>query len=144
MPAQFQMVAKLTNVALQRIANNVVTGGAFVVDGFVVGSGGHDPSNTAVALAPDPTLGDICTGDDCPNIATSLEAVDDVIWSTPTCPVFKCILEEGSYVGPFSQLLLIGTDSNTGAKFVYAVSNSPLKNITALDTSTFYVGVKYG
>jgi len=148
MAAQFSLIAKLTNTALQRTAQNATNGGSFIVENFVIGNAGHDPSNTALAFAPDPTIGDICTGADCPGVAIAAKAISEVVFPEPKCPVFKCELSLGEYVGEFSQLLLLARVTTSGAAdegqyFVFAVANSPLKNVTITDAAVLQVGVQY-
>jgi hypothetical protein len=149
--AQFVIQAVVTNTAKERMAKNIALqpdGGSFIVDKFVLGNGGHDPGNPAVALAPDPTLGDTCTGEDCPSIQTTSKAITEVVYATPVCPVFKCELAQGEYVGEFSQLLLLARVTTPGAAdegeyFVFAVANSPLKVLAPVDAALFNVGVLF-
>ena len=83
----FAVVAIVTDLGRQRIAQQLITGKSFVLDHFSMGSAGHDPLDPTTALSPDPTA------TSCPSVVFGPESVDASVLITPFCPQLTCRLE---------------------------------------------------
>lgn len=153
-----EALALVTNQGKARIAEMLATGKSFVVDTFVVGAAGHDPSDPTLALTPDPTR----TGCYCGSAATPIEAittaggcafvdtVDSVSFASLSCPVFEAIVAPGEATGAVSSLCLLGTivyspiigDPEVGTQFLFAIANFPLKFKIPADNFVYEVFVQ--
>jgi len=140
----FEAIAVVSNTGKQRLAQMLDTGKAFQIKFFVVGDGGHDPSDPTTALTPDPA--DVT----CPGALFGPEVIDGASIVAPFCPQFECVLNPGEATGNVSSICLIaeivfnGTDplNEIGATFIFAIANFPLKVKTALDTFSFTITVQ--
>lgn len=135
------VIAALTEIGRNRIADMGISGRGFQIVKFVVGSGGHDPGDPFVALSPDPgvtslpfqTFGPKALVIPAPNLTGILV--------TPFCPRFRALLDYMEANGAISNYGLIGriTSSSTpgdpliGSEFLFAVGNTPLKVKTDAD-----------
>ena len=123
------------------------TGKSFKVDTFRLGDGGFDPSDTTLALAPDPNATDV------PGTPGGVltKAISSVTLQTPTCPIFTCIAEKGEGSGPVGSIGLLGTivyspiagDPEVGQTFLFALATRPMEIKTSSDKYTFNVGILF-
>lgn len=138
------VLAALTDRGRAAFADATVTGSAFVVDQFKVGSGGHDVGNPIVALTPDTSLSDI------PAITFGPEPIDSA--SLPTdlfTPEFLCVLQQNEAVGELSNVGLFATfvsagtnpDITVGETFLFAIGNFPLRVNVDTEVVEFTVSV---
>ena len=153
-----EALALVTNQGKARIAEMLATGKSFIVDTFVVGANGHDPSDPTLALTPDPTR----TGCYCGPLGAPVEAItttggcafvdsiDAVSFASLSCPVFTAAVEAGEATGAVSSLCLLGTvvysptpgDPEIGTQFLFAIANFPLKFKTPTDRFEYEVFVQ--
>jgi hypothetical protein len=138
----FSVIAAVTDVGRQRIAQMLISGKSFVVNQFSVGDGGHDTLDPETALTPDTSLVT------CPSVIFGPESVDSAALVTAYCPQFTCILEESEAISALSNICLIGeiiyptTDPDYGTTFLFAIGNFPLKVKTGSDVFEFRVKVQ--
>jgi len=141
----FTSTALLTNEAKRRVADMWDTGKSYMVDYFAISSGGHDPTDPTIALAPDPDA--IVMPGDPPIFGP--EPIDSKERTSDYCPVFVCRLEPGEVVGILSCVALFATivyspvpgDPDVGIQFLYAVHNRPALIFTATDSAEFRINV---
>lgn len=140
-----EVTATVTNTARERHAQQLVTGKAFRILYFQIGSEGHDPADPLVALAVDPSLTAL------PGLVFGDEPVDDTGYLTPQCPYWECNLERTEAVGSsVSSIALIaeiidnGSDpvDEVGTRFPYAIANMPLNVKTGSTRFEFTVGIQ--
>jgi len=138
----FSVIAAITDVGRQRLAQMLISGKSFVVNQFSVGSGGHDPLDPETALTPD------TSATNCPSVVFGPETIDSSSLATSYCPQFTCILEESEAISALSNICLLGeiiyptTDPDYGTTFLFAIGNFPLKVKTGSDTFEFRVKVQ--
>lgn len=132
--ASIAVIAAITNIGRNRIADMTTSGRGFQITDFVVGSGGHDPSDPTVALSPDPTdtvLPDQTFG---PKLLVENNPPFTGALVTPFCPQFTALLDFTEANGELSNVGLIATiissviagDPLIGTQFLFAVGNRPL------------------
>lgn len=139
------IVSALTDTARAKFADMLNTGRAFTVTSFVTGEGGHDISDPAVALTPDPasaTLPDQTFG---PKAVTSKSLI------SPYCVEYICNLDLLEAVGELSNIGVIATvtyspilaDPLLGTTFLFAIGNFPLHVKTDTETIEIRVTVNF-
>jgi hypothetical protein len=141
----YSAVAQLTNLARQRLAQALATGKSFVVDRFVVGSGGHDVLDPTIALTPDPTAVI------CPLTTFGPKLVTSATLVSPFCPQFVCDLAGDEAVGPISDICLLGTiiyspipnDPELNTQFLFAQANTPLRVKLDDEVLSFDVSISF-
>jgi hypothetical protein len=141
----FSVIATVTDIGRQRLAQSIITGKAFQVDQFSVGSAGHDPLDPATALTPDPTA------TTCPSVVFGPEPIDAATLVSQFCPEFTCRLEPTEAVASLSNICLIGTivwspiagDPDLGTTFLFAIGNFPLRVKTDTESAEFRVIVQF-
>lgn len=139
------IVATITDGARANLAQLLAVGRAFEITSFVTGEGGHDPSDPAIALTPDPTLTALPLQSFGPKAITSATLI------TPYCVEFLCSLDNLEAVGPLSNIGLIATfiyspipgDTLVGTNFLYAIGNFPLQVKTDSETKAISIQVQY-
>ena len=140
-------VVTLTDKGRQLEAQQTVYGYGFKINKFVLGSGGHDPSDPLVALPLNLEVTEL------PKQTFGEEPIDTVGLVTVTCPKFICVVQSGEAIGGISNLGLIATilfvpddapssAPEIGSTFLYAMTNFPLRTKTALTKETFNVLLK--
>lgn len=140
------VIASLTDVGRNRLAQQLISGKSFLVNQFSVNSAGHDPSSPTIALTPD-TTATVCPGG-------APLFTDDIASSTllnAFCPQFECVIPLGAGIGSISNLCLFGhvvyspipNDPDIGSSFLFAIGNFPLKVKTAADTLTMVVSIQF-
>lgn len=139
----FNIIATVTDLGRQKLAEMLISGKSFNVNLFEVGSGGHDPLDPTIALTPDPTA------TTCASSVFGPEAIDSSFLSSQFCPEFVCRLETNEAVAPLSTICLIGTvvypdtDPEFGTTFLFAVGNFPLRVKTDAEDLEFRVVVQF-
>lgn len=141
------IIAAVTDIGRVRFTDLLINGRGFVVDQFVVGNGGHNPSDSTRALTPDisvTTLPSLKYGP--VNIASS-----SIIGAY--CPEFYIEIGPSDYVGEISNIGLIATINYVpsgvypypivGSQFLFAIGNRPLLNKTAVDTFEANIAVQF-
>lgn len=122
------LVASVTNTGRVRHAQGTVTGKAFKVTHFSIGTEGDDPGDPLTALPPDPSITEL------PGQVFGPEPVDGSGYSTPTCPFWDIVLESDEANGTsVSSLALWATITDNGDDpvdevgdtFLYAVAHFP-------------------
>ena len=139
------IVATITDGGRSRHAEQLEVGRAFTITDFVTGEGGHDPSDPAVALTPDPTDDTLPLQSFGPKVLTSKTLI------SPYCVEYIAELELLEAVGPLSNLGLIATftfspiggDPLVGTSFLYAIANFPLAIKTDSETRSFAIQVQF-
>ena len=141
----FAVIATITNVGRQRMAQALATGKSFAVDKFSLGQGGHDALDPSIALTPDPTAVT------CPSTVFGPKAVTSSSLVSPFCPEFVCDLSESEAVSPLSNICMIGTivyspvpgDPELGTEFLFAQGNFPLRVKLDTELLTFTVTIQF-
>lgn len=139
------IVSALTDTARAKFADMLNVGRAFTITSFVTGEGGHDTSDPAVALTPDPantTLPDQTFG---PKAITSKSLI------SPYCVEYVCNLDLLEAVGELSNIGVIATvtyspiiaDPLVGSTFLFAIGNFPLHVKTDTETIEIRVTVNF-
>jgi len=136
-----QVLAAVTDLGRQRLADQLITGRSFSIEDFSVGDGGHDPLNPTQALTPDPTL-TILPGQFFGPVPVTAKSLVSIF-----CPRFDCVLGLSDAVGPISNIGLFATinfspifgDPLVGTSFLFAIGNFPLRVKT--DTETLEIRV---
>jgi hypothetical protein len=147
MPA-LSIIAALTETGRAKIADMTISGRGFQVQKFVIGRGGHDPGNPAVALTPDPqavTLPDQTFG---PKLVVFPTPQFSGILVTPFCPQFTALLDYTEANGFVSSVGLIArivsspilADPLIGTEFLFAYGNRPL--IVKTDADQFQIDIQ--
>lgn len=135
------VIAALTEIGRNRIADMVISGRGFQIIQFVVGGGGHDPGDPTIALTPDPTVSTLPlqTFGPKPLLVTNPPYSGSLI--TPFCPKFVGTLDYTEANGNLSNFGLIARinyspipgDPLLNSTFLFAVGNAPLKVKTDAD-----------
>lgn len=139
------IIATITDIARQRLAEILQNGRSFTITDFVVGSGGHDAGNVSSALSPDPTVTSLPLQTFGPKTVTSKTLI------TPFCVQYICELEALDAVGPLSNLGLIATftyspilaDPLIGTQFLFAIANFPQSVKTDAETRVAAVLINF-
>lgn len=146
-------LAVVTNNGRARIIDMLRTGKSFVVDRFVVGDSGHDPSDPTLPITPDPSRDGCYCSVPAIDVAGGCifgDVVDNVLLGTNGCPIFQCNLLPGEATGVVSSVCLIGTivwspdplDPDLGTQFAFAIVNYPFRAKGPLDTFEFEIGIQ--
>lgn len=141
----FSIIASITDLGRQRLASSLITGKSFQIDQFSVGAGGHDLSDPATALTPDPTA------TSCPDVVFGPEPIDAATLISQYCPEFTCRLGPTEAIAPLSNICLLGTiifsplpgDPDVGTSFLFAIGNFPLRVKTDVEQLEFRVTVQF-
>lgn len=141
------VIAALTEVGRNRIADMTVSGRGFQITKFVVGQGGHDPGDPSVALSPDPAVIALPQQTFGPKLLVVLTPPFTGILVTPFCPSFQGLLDYTEANGNLSNFGLIGvidyspipSDPLVGVEFLFAIGNTPLKVKTDADQLTINI-----
>jgi hypothetical protein len=141
----FSVIASITDLGRQRLATSIMTGKSFQIDQFSVGQGGHDTSDPATALTPDPAA------TACPSVVFGPEPIDSASLVSQFCPEFICRLDPDEAISPLSNICLLGTvifspivgDPDVGTSFLFAVGNFPLRVKTDVESIEFRVAVQF-
>lgn len=139
------IVASITDTARAKFAEMLAVGRAFTITDFVVGNGGHDPGDPAVALTPDPTVSALPSQTFGPKGITSKSLI------SPFCVEYICDVDYTEAVGEVSNIGLIAKftyspivgDPLVGTTFLFAIGNFPLKIKTDGELITWRVGVQF-
>jgi len=135
------VIAALTEIGRNRIADMTISGRGFQVVQFVVGSGGHDPGDPSVALSPDPAVTSLPDQTFGPKALVVTSPPFSGTLLTPFCPQFVGLLDYTEANGNLSNFGLIArinyspipSDPLVGSTFLFAVGNTPLKVKTDAD-----------
>jgi len=139
----FAAKALVTTLAKQHTARMWAYGSSFQVKYFEVSAGGHDPTDPTTALAADASAVSL------PGLVLfGPEPIDDVTWSSITCPTFVCTIEQAEYTGELSSVGLIAefvyADASdpdpptVGERFLFAIYNRPRVSLTSTDGPTTF------
>jgi len=139
------VISAVSDIGRQKLADMLVSGRAFAIEKFVIGSGGHDPGNPVIALTPDPTLQTL------PGQYFGPKDITNSFLLSPTCPQFDCFISQLEAVGSMSNIGLIGRinyspipgDSLVGSYFLFAVGNFPLRVKTDAEQLTISVSIQF-
>jgi hypothetical protein len=139
------IIATITDTARTAFANMLQVGRSFTITDFVTGSGGHDNSDPAVALTPDPTVTVLPLQSFGPKPVTSKTLI------SPFCVEYLADLDLLEAVGPISNIGLIATylfspiggDVLVGTTFLFAISNTPLSIKTDSETRSISIQVGF-
>jgi len=139
------IIATITDLARSRFAEMLSVGRAFTITDFVVGSGGHDPSDAQVSLSPDPSDTTLPLQSFGPKAVTSKTLI------SPFCVEYICELELLEAVGPISNIGLIATftfspivaDPLLGTKFLFSIADTPLAIKTDSEVKTVAIQVQF-
>ena len=129
------VIAALTEIGRNRIADMTVSGRGFQITHFVVGSGGSDPSDPLVALSPNPAVSVLPSQTFGPKSVTILNPPYTGVLISPFCPQFTGLLDFTEANGPLSNYGLIATitsssipgDPLIGSTFLLAYGTTPQK-----------------
>ena len=139
------IIATITDTARSRFAEMLQVGRSFTITDFVTGSGGHDNSDPAVALTPDPTVTTLPLQSFGPKAVTSKTLI------SPFCVEYIADLDLLEAVGPLSNIGLIATflfspiggDPLVGTNFLFALANTPLAIKTVSETRSIAIQVGF-
>lgn len=145
--AAVSVIATLTQIGRNRIADMTVSGRGFQIIKFVVGSGGHDPNEPTNALSPDPTVTTLPEQTFGPKLLVQNNPPFTGVLTTPFCPEFTALLDFTEANGELSNVGLIGKivyspisgDPLLGSEFLFAVGNRPLLVKTDNDQMTINI-----
>ena len=139
------LTAEITNEGRKKLANMMVQGKSFILEQFVSGEGGHDPSNPTVALTPDVSA-----------ISLYLQTFGPKdIFSKSLVTNFQakliCKLASAEAVGVLSNIGLIARinysptagDPELNTKFLFAIANMPMQNKLAGEEKEFQLTINY-
>ena len=140
------VIAAITDVARQRMADQMISGRGFQVVSFVVGSGGHDPGDPTVAVSPDPSVQLLPLQTFGPKAVVQNGLYTGVL-TTPYCPQFSGTLDYTEGNGALSNVGLIAeitsstilNDPLIGTQFLYAIGNRPL--VTKTDSDQMQINI---
>lgn len=135
------VIAALTEIGRNRIADMLVSGRGFIIEQFVVGQGGHDPGDPSVPLSPNPAVAVLPGLTFGPKLLVVQTPPFTGVLITPFCPSFKALLDFQEANGPVSSYGLIGRinyspillDPLLNSLFLFAYGNTPLKTKTDVD-----------
>jgi len=139
------IIATITDTARTRFAEMLQIGRSFTITDFVTGSGGHDFSDPAVALTPDPTVTTLPLQSFGPKAITSKTLI------SPFCVSYLADLDLLEGVGPISNIGLIATflfspiggDPLVGTTFLFSIANTPLAIKTDSETRSINIEVGF-
>lgn len=145
--AAISIIAAVTQIGRNRIADMTVSGRGFQIVKFVVGSGGHDPGDPNIALSPDPTVTTLPDQTFGPKLLVQNNPPFTGVLITPFCPQFTATLDfteangELSNIGLIARIVYspIGGDPLVGSEFLFAVGNRPL--IVKTDNDQFEINI---
>lgn len=145
--AAVSVIAAITQIGRNRIADMTISGRGFQIQEFVVGSGGHDPGDPTIALSPDPTVTVLPQQTFGPKLLVENNPPFTGILITPFCPQFTGVLDFTEANGELSNVGLIATimyspipsDPLVGTQFLFAVGNRPL--IVKTDNDQFTLNI---
>lgn len=140
-------VVSLTKRGRELEAQQLLYGYGFRLDYFVVGSGGHDPTDPTIALPLNTDVTEL------PSQFFGPEPIDVKELITPTCPRLTCIIQPNEGVGGISNLGLIATIQSVpegspvdapevGSTFLYAIVNFPLRYKVSASKEIFSISIK--
>lgn len=122
----------MTDIARQKIANMAITGEGFNVKYFSIGTGGHDPLNPSVPLQIDVTLTSL------PGEYFGPKQLEAATLIDTYRPRFIARLGKPEALGNYSNLgLWAEMTSNPAIKFLFALTNFPLRPKTDQDIFSF-------
>lgn len=147
-----ELIAVQSNTARTWNAKRNAYGYGYKVTRFVTGSNGHNPSNPRLPIAPDPERAGCYCGSDAITTADGClfsDFIDEVVFTTPYCPVYVCVLESGESIGVVSSICLIAEitcspipdDPLIGTEFLYATVNMPYRPKIAGETIRYEIYV---
>jgi hypothetical protein len=141
------IIAAVTDIGRVRLTDMLINGRGFIIDKFVVGNGGHNPSDTTRALTPDISVTVL------PGLKYGPVDIQDKSIIGAYCPDFYIEIVTTDYVGEISNIGLIGTITYVpsginptpavGTQFLFAVGNRPLLNKTAVDTFESNIAIQF-
>jgi hypothetical protein len=139
------LIAIVTNSGKERHAQGLITGKAFRIRYFELGSQGHDPLDPLVATTPSPGDTEVA------GRVFGPEDIDGTGFLSPTCPTFNCVVERTeavgalvSSIGLIAEIISNGIDTvnEIGTTFLYAIAHMPQRGKTSSDRFVFDVGVQ--
>jgi hypothetical protein len=139
------ILAAVTDRGRQRLADMLVTGRGFIIESFILGSGGHDPENPTITLTPDPTITSV------PFASFGPKALAQLYFISPTCPAFDAYIDYLEGVGELSNIGLISRvitspyadDPQLGVEELFAIGNFPLRTKLDSERLTFRVSIQF-
>jgi hypothetical protein len=145
--AVISLVAVVTEIGRNRIADMCISGRGFQITKFCVGNGGHDPGDPTTPLSPDPTVSTLPGLTFGPKDLVIQNPPYTGILVTPFCPQFQGLLDYTEANGEISDIGLIGKivyspisgDPLLGSEFLFAYGNRPL--VTKSDLDQFVINI---
>lgn len=145
--ATVSIIATVTQIGRNRIADMTVSGRGFQINQFVVGAGGHDPNDPTIALSPDPTVTTLPDQTFGPKLLAQNNPPFTGVLTTPFCPEFTALLDFTEANGELSNIGLIAKivyspipdDPLLNSEFLFAVGNRPLLVKTDNDQLTINI-----
>ena len=140
-----QLDVELTNEARKKYVDMLVNGRSFLIEQFVTGEGGHDPSNPTLSLTPPVEALSL------PGLTFGPKDVDSIIDSNVFSVQVNATLESAEGVGPLSNIGLIArvnysvtpSDPLLNTTFLFAIGNMPLQNKLDGETKEFELFVNF-
>ncbi len=132
--AVISVIAAVTNIGRNRIADMTVSGRGFKIERFVVGAGGHDLGDPTIALSPDPNVMTLPGQTFGPKLLVQNSPPFTGILVTPYCPQYTGLLDYTEANGQLSNIGLIArivyspivNDPLLNSEFLFAYGNRPL------------------
>lgn len=125
--ASISVIAVVTEIGRNRIADMLISGRKFQIVKFVVGQGGHDTGDPSVPLTPNPSATVMPGQTFGPKPLTITNVPYTGTLPTPFCAEFSALLDYTEANGPISDIGLIGK-----------ILDSPI--VTGTSTVTFDLG----
>jgi hypothetical protein len=145
--AAISVIATVTDIGRNRLADMTISGRGFQIVSFVVGSGGHDPNDPTIALTPDPTVSTLPSQTFGPKLLVQNNPPYTGVLVSEFCPQFTALLDYTEANGELSNIGLIAeivfseipSDPLVGSPFLFAVGNRPLITKTDNDQMTINI-----
>lgn len=145
--ASVSIIAAITDIGRNKIADMTLSGRGFQIVSFVVGNGGADPGDPTVALSPDPSVSVLPALTFGPKDLVQNNPPFTGVLITPFCPKFTGLLDYTEANGPLSNVGLIARivyspiagDPLVGTEFLFAIGNRPL--ITKTDSDQMEINI---
>ena len=115
--AAISLIATITDIGRNFIANMLITGRGYQISQFVIGNGGHDPVDPITPLTPDPTVTALPGQSYGPSYLEELDPPFYGILPAPFNPQFQALLDYTDANGEISNVGLIGEIISSPSSF---------------------------
>lgn len=141
------VIATVTNIGRMRLSDLQINGRGFIINKYVLGDGGHDPSDPTRVLTPDLNVMTL------PNLRYGPVDINESEIVGLYCPQFNIIVPPTEALGPISNLGLMGTinyipsgipsDPVVGTTFLFAIANLPYHVKSSVETMVVDIAIQF-